>query len=266
MRMRASAAVAAGALALTTLTTLTALTALTAPAARADDYRGDIKISGVVVNGGKPVVLGTTAKKTFTVSFTVTDGSGVSMAKVLMWHGPSFARMDYAILPNTSYASCTKSGATSVNCRQTFTVGPASNMLNTYAGTWRLTASAQAKDFDYVQKDDLKSFRVQRDSRLTAAAAPKTVKKGATVTVKGKLSRANWDTGRYGGYGSRSVRLQFRKKGGTSYTTVKTIKADAGGNLKTTVKASTSGSYRYTFAGDTTTPAAWATGAYVTVK
>ncbi|MFG2115347.1 DUF5707 domain-containing protein [Streptomyces sp. NPDC048718] len=260
MRIRASAAVAAGALALTTLT------ALAVPAARADDYRGDIKISGVVVNGGKPVVLGTTAKKTFTVSFTVTDSSGVSMAKVLMWHGPSFAKMDYGILPNTYYASCTKSGATSVNCRQTFTVGPASNMLNTYAGTWRLTAFAQAKDFDYVQKDDLKSFRVQRDSTLTAAASPKAVTKGATVTVKGKLSRANWDTGRYGGYGSQSVRLQFRKKGGTTYTTVKTIKSAAGGDLKTTVKASTSGSYRYTFAGDTTTPAAWATGAYVTVK
>ena len=217
-------------------------------------------------SGGKPVVLGTTAKKTFTVAFTATDSSGVNMAKVMMWHGPFFGKMDYGILPNTAYASCTKVNAATVKCKQTFTVGPTYNLLNTYAGIWKLSASAQGKDFDYVLKDNVKSFRIQRNSTLTAAATPKPVKKGAIVTVKGRLSRANWDTRRYGGYGSQSVKLQFRKKGSTAYTTVKTVKADAGGNLRTTVKASVSGYYRYAFAGNTTTPAAWATGDYVTVK
>ncbi|MFF1814612.1 hypothetical protein ACFVXW_36880, partial [Streptomyces sp. NPDC058251] len=42
---------------------------------------------------------------------------------------------------------------------------------------------------------------------------------GRTVTVTGKLSRANWEDNLYHGYTGQSVKLQFRKKGSDTYTT-----------------------------------------------
>ena len=62
------------------------------------------------------------------------------------------------------------------------------------------------------------------------------------------------------------MKLQFRKKNSNTYTTVKTIKTNAAGNLKTTVKATQDGYFRYTFAGTTTTPAATAAGDFVDVR
>ncbi|GHD57221.1 hypothetical protein GCM10010317_044640 [Streptomyces mirabilis] len=49
-------------------------------------------------------------------------------------------------------------------------------------------------------------------------------------------------------------------------TTVKTIKTTSGGALKATVKASVDGTYRYAFAGTSTTPAVNATGDYIDVR
>lgn len=92
------------------------------------------------------------------------------------------------------------------------------------------------------------------------------MKKGKTLTVTGKLSRANWDTNKYAGYAAQPVKLQFRKKGSTVYTTVKTVKTSSTGVLKTTVTASVDGYYRYTFAGTTTTPAISAAGDFVDVQ
>jgi single-stranded DNA-binding protein len=107
---------------------------------------------------------------------------------------------------------------------------------------------------------------VQRYSKLTVNASPEPVKKGKTVTVTGKLSRANWEDNEYHGYTNQSVKLQFRKKNSSTYTTVKTIKSNSTGNLKTTVTASTDGYYRYSFAGTATTPAVNAAGDFVDVQ
>ena len=118
----------------------------------------------------------------------------------------------------------------------------------------------------YAEQDNLATTRLQRLSKLTVNAAPEPVKKGKTVTVTGKLSRANWDDGKYHGYAGQSVKLQFRKKGSTTYTTLKTVKASSTGALKTTTTASVDGYYRYSFAGTSTTPAVSATGDFVDVK
>jgi hypothetical protein len=62
------------------------------------------------------------------------------------------------------------------------------------------------------------------------------------------------------------VKLQFRKKGASAYTTVKSVITDGSGNLKTTVKAATDGYWRYSFAATSTTAAVNATGDYVDVR
>jgi hypothetical protein len=62
------------------------------------------------------------------------------------------------------------------------------------------------------------------------------------------------------------VKLQFRKKGSSTYTTLKTIKTTSTGTLKTTTTATADGYYRYSFAGTTTTPGVSAAGDYVDVQ
>lgn len=245
-----------------------ALTALAAPVAQADESYGDTKISNVVVNGGKSVVVGPTAAKKVTVTFTATDNSGIDWAQLVLYRGATIDEPETGAVADSSdgLATCTKVNATTSNCKTTFTLGSQYNLVNSVAGTWKVWAIVAAKDYDYVQKDNAKSFKVQRASQLTVNASPEPVKKGKTITVTGKLSRANWETGKYAGYTGQSVKLQFRKKNSSTYTTLKTIKTDSKGNLKTTVKASADGYFRYSFAGTTTTPAVNATGDFVDVK
>ncbi|MER6434809.1 MULTISPECIES: DUF5707 domain-containing protein [unclassified Streptomyces] len=259
MRTRAIVAAVSGAL---------ALSALAVPAAQAADVtHGDTKISNVVVNGGKAIVLGTTTKKTFTVTFTATDNSGIKMALAVLYHGANIDDSDNGAVPNEGEkASCTAVSSTTSNCKETFTVQANTDLLDAHAGTWKVWAIAQGKDNDYVQRENVKSFSIQRSSKLTVNAAPEPVKKGKTITVTGALTRASWQTGKYPGYTGQPVKLQFKKKGATAYTTVKTVTTTTGGALKTTVTASVDGAYRYSFAGTTTTPAVNATGDSVDVQ
>jgi hypothetical protein len=259
MRMRATLGVLTGAL---------ALSALAVPAAQADEVEGDTAISNVVVNGGKAAVVGSTAKKTITVTFTVKDNSGVDWAQAILYHGANIDSSDSGAVANSSdgRATCTVVNATTSNCKSSFDLEPGYNLINKVAGGWKVWALAAGNDADYVQKDNAKSFQVQRASKLTVNASPEPVKKGKTITVTGKLSRANWEDNKYHGYTNQSVKLQFRKKGSDTYSTVKTIKSNSTGELKTTVTASQDGYFRYSFAGTSTTPAVNATGDFVDVR
>ncbi|MFE1985424.1 MULTISPECIES: hypothetical protein [Streptomyces] len=69
------------------LVSFAAAGAALAPAAFADGSQGDTKITKVVVNGGKDVVIGTTTVKTFTVSVTATDDQGIKSADITL-NGP----------------------------------------------------------------------------------------------------------------------------------------------------------------------------------
>ncbi|MER7970106.1 calcium-binding protein [Streptomyces sp. NPDC005840] len=259
MRIRATVAAVSGAL---------ALSALAVPAAHADEAEGDTAISNVVVNGGKAVVVGATAKKSVTVTFTVKDAAGVGWAQAILYHGATIDSSDTGALANgrDGRATCTTVNATTKNCTSTFDLAPGLNLINSSAGGWKVWAIATGKDDDYVLKESAKSFTVQRASKLTVDATPEPVKKGRTITVTGKLSRANWETGKYAGYTAQPVKLQFRKKSATSYTTLKTVKTNSTGALRTTTTATVDGYYRYSFAGTSTTPAVSAAGDYVDVK
>ncbi|KUN21213.1 calcium-binding protein [Streptomyces antibioticus] len=259
MRIRVLGAAVTGAL---------ALSALAVPAAQADTVEGDTTISNVVVNGGKAVVVGATTTKTISVTFKVTDDSGVKDAMAILWHGSDFDNSDSGAVATSDdgYASCTATSSTTANCKASYEIEPQYNAVNAVAGTWKVWGIASGKDADYVQKDNVKTFQVQRLSKLTANASPEPVKKGKTITVTGKLTRANWDAAKYSGYSGQSVKLQFRKKGTSTYTTVKTIKTTSTGGLSTTVTASADGYYRYSFAGTSTTPAVSATGDYIDVQ
>ncbi|MEU1102917.1 calcium-binding protein [Streptomyces tibetensis] len=288
MRIRATVAAVTGALALSAfavpaaqadhrapnLASLVPSTSKATPftaAAPADESLGDTKITGVTVNGGKNIVVGTTVKKSFTVSVTATDPEGVQDAFAMLWHGPDTENADGAIVPESlddeQVGTCTNSSATTATCKVTLIADPNENVYsNILAGTWKVWAAAAGNDGDYQIREVYKTAKVQRASKLTVNASPEPVKKGKTITVTGKLSRANWDDHKYHGYTGQSVKLQFRKKGSDTYTTLKTIKSNSTGDLKTTVTASADGYFRYSFAGTTTTPAINAAGDFVDVQ
>ncbi|MER5551089.1 DUF5707 domain-containing protein [Streptomyces sp. NPDC002793] len=283
MRIRATVAAVSGAL---------ALSALAVPAAQADDGRtwtpdfelsapqqshgrmaaravtatDDLKITKAVVNGGKAIVVGTTAPKKVTVAITATDDSGIADASTILWIGSDLESEDsFGFGQNEESAKCKAANATTSTCTLTVTVDPAW-LINSDATSWKVGAMVLSKDGQIVQKDAFAKVRLQRLSKLTVNAAPEPVKKGKTITVTGKLSRANWETGTYKGYTAQPVKLQFRKKNSSTYTTVKTIKTNSTGALKTTAKASVDGYWRYSFAGTSTTPAVTTAGDFVDVK
>lgn len=250
--MRATVVAVSGAL---------ALSALAVPAAQADGGWGDTRITKVVVDGDNKVSVGTSKAKTVKVSVTAKDDSGIAGADRFTLYGPGHGYF------TTSKPSCKAASATTSTCTASVVVAPKVDYLtNSNAGTWYVDAWIDARDDDFVWKQKAGSFTFQRASQLTANASPEPVKKGKTITVTGKLSRANWETLRYGGYTGQPVKLQFRKKGSAAYSTVKTVRTNSRGELRTTVKASADGYYRYSFAGTSTTPAVNAAADFVDVR
>ncbi|MFD5059560.1 calcium-binding protein [Streptomyces sp. NBC_01762] len=241
-------------------------TAIGATAAQAEDGgEGNITIDKVVVNGGKPVVVGTTKVVSAKVSVTASDDSGIAETTYISAFGPkpNFAQVwDDEI-------TCVKASATTSTCTGTLTFDPQAStgfVSNSAAATWNLGTLVSANDYDYIHRDAATTFKVQRYSRLTTNASPEPVKKGKTITVTGLLSRANWDTNKYMGYTQQKVTLQYRKKTSSTYTNVKTVTSSSTGSLKTTVTASADGYFRYKFAGTSTTPAVTSTSDFVDVQ
>ncbi|MFJ5846419.1 DUF5707 domain-containing protein [Streptomyces sp. NPDC092903] len=224
------------------------------------------KVTSAVVNSGKPIVVGTTAKKKVSFSATATADAGVGGVAAFLWIGKSIDNEDsFGFGPDGKSISCKVVNATTTTCKGTITLDP-KDMINSDATWWRVGASAVTEEGEEFDGESVSKVRVQRFSKLTVNASPEPVKKGKTITVTGKLTRANWDTGTYKGYTQQPVKLQFKKKGAKSYTTVKTVKTSSTGTLKTTVKASADGTWRYSFAGTPSTPAISAAGDYVDVK
>ncbi|NEB05004.1 DUF5707 domain-containing protein [Streptomyces sp. SID13726] len=226
-------------------------------------------VSNVKVNGGKNIVAGTTGSKTYTLSLTASHSAGIRDAYLDLWHGRDRNHVDGVFTPKEQTAACTAVSATTSNCKLTITVTPGRNpFMNSLAGTWHVTAAAIAADETgtVYWNDTYATHKVQRQSKLTVNAAPEPVKKGKTITVTGKLSRANWEDLKFHGYATQPVKLQFRKKNSTTYATVKTVKTNSTGALKTTLKATVDGYFRWSFAGTVSTPAANATGDFVDVR
>ncbi|MFE1957231.1 DUF5707 domain-containing protein [Streptomyces sp. NPDC059479] len=289
MRIRATVAAVSGAL---------ALSALAVPASQAADGHRDAPTPGrygfsaqerpaapqagqralakaaavaptlgkIVVNGGKPIVVGSTNAQKVTVAITASDDSGIVDASTILWFGDAIEDgSGYAFYQNEYAATCKAASATTSTCTLTVTVD-SKELINTDARTWKVGAFALAADGEYIQKDAYSTVKIQRQSKLTVNAAPEPVKKGGTITVTGNLTRADWDKNKYVGFGTQSVVLQFRKKSSTAYTNVKGVKSSSTGALKTTVKASEDGYYRWNYLGIASTAPVAVAGDYIDVK
>ncbi|MFI6084119.1 calcium-binding protein [Streptomyces sp. NPDC051217] len=286
MRIRATVAVATGALA------LSALAVPATQAAPADDrpgvpsygsatHQGSAAaakgrareageapvISKAVVNGGKPIIVGAKAVKKVTVSITASHPSGITDADAIIWTGVSVDVPESFGFGSTGPTSCVPVGTSTTTsiCTQTIEIDP-TWLLNSDSKGWNVGVWVNSKDTFSAQSDKFGRTSLQRLAKLDVNAAPEPVVKGGTVTITGKLTRANWETGTYKGYATQSVKLEFRKSTSTAYTSVKGVKTSTTGTLKTTSKATVDGYWRWNFAGTSTTPAIIPAGDFVDVR
>jgi hypothetical protein len=285
MRIRAAATVLSCALVLSALVlpgaaqaaehreAATDLRAFASKSVQPQDALGGTTFKDGVVNKGKDIVLGVTGKKAVPVTFTAFDVEGVAITQAFLWQGTDSSSTDTITggLESDDYPTCTETpvqGGYSYSCKTVFTIDPALAFKdgNGTAGTWKLFLGAYDLYANASYDDDAARTKIKRAAKLTANASPEPVKKGKTITVTGKLSRANWTTGKYAGYATQPVKLQFRKKGSSTYTTLKTVKTSSTGTLSTTTKAGSDGYYRFAFAGTATTGSATATGDFVDVR
>jgi hypothetical protein len=98
---------------------------------------------------------------------------------------------------------------------------------------------------------------VKASVSLTANASPEKVTKGKKITVTGKVRRDGKQV-------KIKTALEFRPDDG-DYAKVKSVTSSSKGSLKTTVVASRSGSFRFTYAGDATTKPAASPGDHILV-
>ncbi|WP_371661647.1 hypothetical protein [Streptomyces sp. NBC_00280] len=292
MRICATVAAVSGAL---------ALSVLAVPAAHADNsvsgadvtdadqpYALNASFSNIKINNGRAIVAGTTGMITVPITYTLTHGADVDITAedfftdVELYYvasqDDSYDDSDYTLFGD-DWAHCTAASVTVANCTQSIVIHPAQDLFNEAAGKWKAYAYARAlngqdtgsDDYDVtkvgvVEKDLIAGPSLLRAAKLTVNATPEPVVKGKTITVTGKLTRANWDGANYTGYASQPVQLQFRKNGASAYTVVKTIKTTTKGDLKTTVKATADGYFRYVFTGTATTGALGAAPDFIDVK
>ncbi|MGW5635221.1 hypothetical protein [Streptomyces sp. NPDC003832] len=302
MRIRATVAAVTGALALSAFAVpaaqaddsgsayradvakVRAAHAKSALGSRADaPYDMDVTFSNFKI--AKSFKVGALERVSTTVTYTMTHAADVDIAAEDFTTLPYLYKGSYTAPDNTLFgnlpATCAATSATTADCKGKIDVYPSEGeLINADAGSWKGAALALAEngqdplaeDYDitkvgYADQGGLGSTLVQRNAKLTVDAAPEPVKKGKTITITGKLTRANWETNKYSGLPSgQSVVLQFRKAGTTAYTNVKGIKTTTGGALKTTVKADVDGYYRFTYAGITSTAPVSAAGDFVDVQ
>ncbi|WP_200304982.1 hypothetical protein [Streptomyces adelaidensis] len=244
-----------------------ALVLLAATGAHAEG-KGDVRVTKAVVKGGKNVIVGTSKTITFPVAITVRDNSGVKgLTRVSTFNADNAGSFF-----DWTGTKCVKKSRTTSVCTATMTVDPewipqsTEGDTNAAAGVWQVNATVKANDGDYWISDNIARYKVKRASTLTTVVKPAKVAKGAKVTVTGSLTRANWETLKYGGFTGQPVQLQFKKKGATRYTPVKTVKTGGAGKLSTKVTATSAGSWRWYFPGTTTTARVTSAGDAVTLK
>ncbi|WP_285564864.1 hypothetical protein [Streptomyces sp. RTGN2] len=254
-----------------------ALVPITAPTAQAADT--GITVSRIVVNGGRPVVVGTHDVQEPPVTFRITLPSGYSTA-----HSSGYTAEPFLYHDTTPKAgadagglhmgiyTCYETSSRIADCEGTLRIDPyyrvdSNNDATTWkvavvARLWKTSGGLKAEEFTATSG----RVQIKRWARATVNASPEPVTRGKTLTVTGGLARADWVKHKYTGVAAGLARLQFCKKGSSVYTTVKSVRSSSTGALRTTVKASADGYWRWSFGGWDTTGGATSTADYVDVR
>ncbi|MFI1439185.1 hypothetical protein [Streptomyces fructofermentans] len=224
---------------------------------------GGASFTRVHVNGGKPIVIGVSNEVAVPTSFRMATTRTWKWPAVFLYRDGASDRLWHAI----ETSDCIKVSSGVCDFNETMYFDPSEwEMRNSEAGAWKVAAEVYFQGGGGDTDDEGLTVYVKRNSRLSVNASPEPVTKGSSITVTGKVTRANWETRKYASYAGRLVTLQFKPTGAASYTTVKKVYANGSGALKTTVKASKSGSWRWVYYGNTTTGPSTSAGDDVVVK
>jgi Family of unknown function (DUF5707) len=215
------------------------------------------------------VTLGLTGKQTLTVSLTATDASGIKSIK----SAPYPAAFAAQGAPTASEVAASDAMKVTSATRTSATVGLSQvldatkdRLPNALAGTWDVAVLVTAKDGSTTFVAKATTFDFKRADTLTSKASATSVKKGAALTVTGRLDRVNWDLATWQGSARQSVQVQFRKAGATAWVTEAWTTSAASGSLRATVKDNASGTWRLLYAGSADSGAAASAGTWVAVK
>ena len=231
------------------------------PSIATSPSHGNTRITSVVVNNGRTVVLNVDQATAFPVSITATDDSGITSIDPIGVWGPK-----YGILKVTG-VTCEKLSALTSLCTGTAIVDTARHQVwNDEAGTWYVDAQAHANDGDDIRDGNLGGFSVKRTGRLQSYQVPAKADTGATGTIGGWLSRAWWDTGEYHGSPGDEVHLMFRADRSSTWETVATRVTNGLGQVDATVRFTRSGWYQWFFPGSKWTGGARSTPRHVDVR
>ncbi|MGQ4489345.1 hypothetical protein LRE75_05935 [Streptomyces sp. 372A] len=234
-------------------------------AAPAGAAEGGASFSRVSLNGGKPIVVGVQEVVVAHGTFRMTTTRRFEFGPTVYPYRGSLEGGD-SLWSTITTSDCRPVAKGICDFEEWLEIDPRHiDFGNEDAGTWKTAAEIWYVGDDY-DKDGLNiPVQVQRATRVTVNAAPEPVITGRTITVTGKVTRANWDTHTYQGYAGRTVSLQFKADGASSYTTVKKVTSGSTGALRTTVKAAESGTWRWNYYGNSTSGAKASTGDHVTV-
>ncbi|MGW3663546.1 hypothetical protein [Streptomyces sp. NPDC005141] len=254
---------------------------LNAPTAQAADT--GITVSSIVINNGKPIVVGTSKEVEPPISFNIALPSGYSTADPFRYDAfPFLYRGSMTTAADTGENfigpggyTCYELDSKHARCEGSLYIDPHPSQehvdSNSDATTWKVGVSLKLWKADGGLKTGERETRsttvqLKRVAKATTNASPEPVTKGKTITVTGKVTRANWSTKKYDAYSGRTVSLQFRAEGADTFTTVKKATTSSTGGLKATVTASVDGSYRWVYYGNSTTGVATSAADSVDVR
>ncbi|WP_392964042.1 hypothetical protein [Streptomyces sp. LN245] len=257
------------------------LSVLHAPAAQAADT--GITVSSIVINKGKPIVVGTSKEVEPPISFNIALPSGYSTADASRYDAfPFLYRGSMTTAADTGENfigpggyTCYEIDSKHARCEGNLYIDPHPSQehvdSNSDATTWKVGVSLRLWKADGGLKTGERETRsttaqLKRAAKATTNASPEPVTKGKPITVTGKVTRANWSTKKYDAYSGRTVSLQFRAKGAETFQTVKKATTSSTGGLKATVTASVDGYYRWVYYGNSTTGVATSAADYVDVR
>ncbi|SEL09017.1 hypothetical protein [Streptacidiphilus jiangxiensis] len=258
MRIRIAAPAVVGAL---------ALAAVAAPGTAFAASSPVVKVSASAAS----FTIGLTNPYTFQVTVSASTLKGIKSIKAEPWtaagnpafHGPNAA----AVAQESLDLKTLRRTATSLTVGYTEHDSSATNRPpNAIAGTWELAVLVTTKDGRTVFEPRAAHFTVKRADVLSAKPSAATVRKGAALTVKGQLNRADWNKGVWAGNGGQWVQVQFRKAGTSTWVTVAVAKTAANGSVSASVRDYASGSWRLAYNGNAVSSAAVSGAAGVTVK
>lgn len=258
-----------------------ALSVLNAPAAQAADT--GITVSEIVVNKGKPIVVGTSKEVEPSLTFKIALPAGYTTDDPFRYDASPFLyRGDIKEAAETGENfigpggyTCYEEGSKKASCEGSLYIDPHPSQehvdSNSDATKWKIGVSLFLFKADgslkaHERETRSATVRLKRAAKVTVNASPEPVTKGKKITVTGKLTRANWATKKYGAYGGRTVELQFRETGTDAFKPVKKVTTSSTGALSTTVTAATDGTWRWVYRGNDTTDAATSGGDHIDVR